>query len=77
MSNFRKIDEMSFKECSQELEAIVAKLDGVELELEERLSYYKRGVELLKVLQERLAKAEQSVEVLTGELAPAKDDFAE
>ena len=75
MANFRNIDEMSFKECSQELEAIVAKLDGVDLELEDRLSYYKRGVELLKVLQERLTKAEQSVEVLSGELAPAKNDF--
>ena len=75
MANFRNIDEMSFKECSQELEAIVAKLDGVDLELEDRLSYYKRGVELLKVLQERLTKAEQSVEVLSGELAPAKHDF--
>ncbi|MCF0104180.1 MAG: exodeoxyribonuclease VII small subunit [Eggerthellaceae bacterium] len=77
MNNLRKIDEMSFKECSQELEAIIAKLDGVDLELEERIICYKRGVELLKILQERLAKAEQSVEVLTGELIPAKDDFVE
>ena len=60
----RPIDEMSFKEASIELEQIVRALESGELELEESLERYSRGVELLKSLRERLANAEQKVRVL-------------
>lgn len=60
----RPIDEMSFKEASIELEQIVRSLESGDLELEESLERYSRGVELLKSLRERLSKAEQKVRVL-------------
>ena len=60
----RKIEEMTFKEASIELEQIVRALESGELELEESLERYSRGVELLKSLRERLAGAEQKVRVL-------------
>ena len=63
-TEFRNIDEMSFKEASIELEQIVRSLEAGELELEESLTRYTRGVELLKSLRERLANAEQKVQVL-------------
>lgn len=63
-TEFRNIDEMSFKEASIELEQIVRSLEAGDLELEESLSRYTRGVELLKSLRERLANAEQKVQVL-------------
>ncbi len=55
---------MTFKEASIELEQIVRALESGDLELEESLDRYSRGVELLKSLRERLASAEQKVRVL-------------
>ena len=63
-TTYRPIDEMTFKEASVELEQIVRSLEGGELELEESLERYGRGVELLKSLRERLSSAEQRVRVL-------------
>ncbi|MDO4796669.1 MAG: exodeoxyribonuclease VII small subunit [Coriobacteriales bacterium] len=58
------IDEMTFREASTELEQIVRALEAGDLELEDALDHYSRGVELLKSLRERLAGAEQKVRVL-------------
>ncbi len=60
----RKIEDMTFKEASIELEQIVRSLESGDLELEESLERYSRGVELLRSLRERLANAEQKVRVL-------------
>lgn len=75
-TTYRPIDEMTFREASVELEQIVRSLEGGELELEESLERYSRGVELLRSLRERLASAEQRVRVLldaTDENAPVTD----
>ena len=61
---YRPIDEMTFKEASIELEQIVRSLESGNLELEDSLERYGRGVELLKSLRARLADAEQKVRVL-------------
>ncbi len=55
---------MTFKEASIELEQIVRALESGDLELEDSLERYSRGVELLKSLRERLSSAEQKVRVL-------------
>ena len=60
----KKIEDMTFKEASVELEQIVRSLESGDLELEESLERYGRGVELLKSLRERLSSAEQRVRVL-------------
>lgn len=64
MAEQKSIEEMSYKEASQELERIVRSLESGELELEESLESYTRGVELLKSLRGRLATVEQKVSVL-------------
>ena len=72
----RKIEDMTFKEASIELEQIVRALESGELELDDSLERYARGVELLKSLRERLSTAEQKVRVLldaTDESAPVRD----
>lgn len=72
----KKIEDMSFKEASIELERIVRSLESGDLELEDSLERYSRGVEILKSLRERLANAEQKVQVLldaTNEDAPVTD----
>ena len=64
MAEQKSIEEMSYKEASQELERIVRSLESGDLELEESLESYTRGVELLKSLRGRLATVEQKVSVL-------------
>lgn len=58
------VEELSFKEASIELEQVVRSLESGDLELEDALARYARGVELLKNLRERLTNAEQKVKVL-------------
>jgi len=60
----RPVSEMTFKEASVELELIVRALEAGDLELEESLARYARGVELLASLRERLSHAEQRVQEL-------------
>lgn len=72
----KNIDEMTFKEASIELEQIVRSLEAGDLELEDSLERYGRGVELLRSLRSRLNDAEQKVRVLldaTSENAPVTD----
>lgn len=79
------IDSLSFKEASIELERIVRSLESGDLELEEALARYGRGVELLASLKDRLDNAEQQVQELmeTEDVAvpdtreaPSQNDFA-
>ena len=68
----KKVEDLTFKEASDELERVVRQLEGGDLELEDALERYARGVELLRSLRERLNNAEQKVQVLldsTSEVA--------
>lgn len=67
MADQKSIEDMTFKEASIELEQIVRSLEAGDLELEDSLERYGRGVELLRSLRERLANAEQKVRVLLDE----------
>lgn len=64
----RPVEELAFGEALAELEAIVAALEGGQLELEDSLVRYERGVGLLRALQDRLSDAQQRVTMLIGEL---------
>lgn len=68
MADQKPIEELSYKEASQELERIVRALESGELELEESLESYTRGVELIKSLRSRLAHAEQQVKILVKDM---------
>lgn len=70
----RPVEEMSFKQMLDELEGIVRQLEGNQLELEESLRCYERGVELLRMSRERLGTAQQKVVSLLGELEVPVDD---
>ncbi|MDH4140275.1 MAG: exodeoxyribonuclease VII small subunit [Coriobacteriia bacterium] len=67
-------EELSFGEALEELEGIVCALESGELELEESLARYERGVVLLRLLQAKLADAEQKVTTLVGELELENED---
>ncbi len=68
------VDELSFKEGLVELDQIVRALEGNQLELEDSIASYERGVALLGALQKRLNEAQQKVTVLMGELEPETPD---
>jgi len=68
------LESLSFKDASEELEGIVRLLESNQLELEDALKSYERGVYLLRELQTRLASAQQQVTVLMGELEPDSSD---
>lgn len=70
----KPLAELSFRESMEELDSLVAKLESNELELEESLVSYERGVALLRSLKTRLAAAQQRVDVLMGELSDEQDD---
>lgn len=63
----RPVEELTYKEASRELELIIRNLESGDLELEDSLEGYARGVELLKSLRTRLADAQQKVSVLMKE----------
>ena len=64
MADQKAVEELTYKEASTELERIIRSLESGDMELEESLESYTRGVELLKSLRARLADAEQKVQVL-------------
>lgn len=72
--SYRPLDELTYNEANAELESIVKALESNQLELEESLDLYQRGVELLASLRARLTDAEQRVSALMGEIQIETDD---
>ncbi len=70
-------DDMLFGEALSELEGIVRALETGQLELEESLTRYQRGVALLQALQSKLEDAQQKVTMLLGELEGDSEGDAE
>ena len=58
------IADMKFETALAELEAIVASMEGGQLELEASIAAYRRGMELMKHCQMQLADAEDQIRVL-------------
>ena len=57
-------DELSFDKGLDRLEALVQKLEGGGLGLEDALKCYEDGVKLSEALQRQLGEAQRKVEVL-------------
>jgi exodeoxyribonuclease VII small subunit len=58
----------TFESALDELEKLVADLEGGKLPLADSLAAYKRGAELLKYAQGELAQVEQQVKILEGDI---------
>ncbi len=61
-------EEMTFGTALAELEEIVKALESGQLELEDSLARYERGVSLLRACRAKLADAQQRVTMLVGEI---------
>ncbi len=62
------VPQPSFDDGLDRLEALVQKLEGGSLGLEEALSVFESGVKLSQQLQGQLAEAQRRVEVLKASL---------
>ncbi len=58
---------IDFEQSLEALEALVERLEGGELPLEQALSAFEEGVRLTRECQRALRSAEQKVAMLTGE----------
>ena len=70
----KDVATMTYREATAELEQVVRALESNQLELEESLELYKRGVELLASLRARLADSEQQVSALMGQIEVDTDE---
>ena len=64
----RQPEELSFEEAMGALETIVGSLETERLPLEEMVSAYERGVNLLRTCRARIETARQRVELITADL---------
>src|SRR5213075_1557676 len=56
--------ELNFEGAMDRLEKIVEQMESGKLPLEDLIVRYEEGMSLVKVCQERLAKAEQKIEII-------------
>ena len=61
--------ELSFEKAMERLEAIVDEMESGKLLLDDLLTRYEEGMKLVKTCQERLAHAEQKIEIITRDHA--------
>jgi len=56
--------ELNYESAMDRLEKIVEQMESGKLPLEELIVQYEEGMNLVKICQERLAKAEQKIEII-------------
>ncbi len=65
MSSQQKKAELNFEGAMERLEAIVEQMESGKMHLEDLIVRYEEGMKLVKICQERLASAEQRIEIIT------------
>src|SRR5256712_13188669 len=70
--------ELNFEKAMDRLEAIVEQMETGKLPLEDLIVRYEEGMNLVRICQERLASAEQKIEIIARNSAgkPIVKDFA-
>ena len=63
----------NFEQAIDELDALVRKMESGELSLDESIAAYRRGAELARFCQAKLADAELEIKRLEGELLKPLD----
>lgn len=61
------LDDATFEESLEELEALVDRLERGQLLLDESLELFERGMKLARVCNRKLSKAERKIEMLIEE----------
>ncbi|MGE5213317.1 MAG: exodeoxyribonuclease VII small subunit [Nitrospirota bacterium] len=61
--------DLNFEDAMDRLEKIVEQMESGKLPLEDLIVRYEEGMKLVKTCQERLASAEQKIEIITRNTA--------
>lgn len=69
----KPVAELSFEQALDELDALVRRMEAGELSLDDSIAAYRRGAELARYCQGKLAVAEQEIRKLDGELLKPLD----
>ena len=69
MASLAKKAEISFETAMERLEKIVEEMESGKMLLEDLLVRYEEGMKLVKVCQDRLAHAEQKIQIITRDHA--------
>jgi exodeoxyribonuclease VII small subunit len=62
------IDGLSFEQALAQLDALVRRMESGELGLDDSIAAYRRGAELARFCQDRLAVAEKEIQKLDGDM---------
>jgi len=74
----KTVEEMSFEECMNELNGLVAKLESGELDLDESLKVYERAVKIRERCRAILDDAERKVQTIMASAGgERREDFTE
>ena len=65
---------MTFESAMEELDQLVQKMEGHNLNLQDALAHFERGITLTRFCQDALQNAEQKVKVLSDSLDSTQDD---
>jgi exodeoxyribonuclease VII small subunit len=66
-------EQPTFEQALDELDALVRRMESGELSLDESIAAYRRGAELARYCQNRLANAELEIKRLEGDLLKPLD----
>jgi exodeoxyribonuclease VII small subunit len=69
----KPVAELSFEQAMDELDTLVRRMEAGELSLDESIAAYKRGAELTRHCQDKLALAEQEIRKLDGDVLKPLD----
>jgi exodeoxyribonuclease VII small subunit len=64
----KPVAELSFEQALHELDGLVRRMEAGELSLDDALAAYRRGAELARHCQGKLAVAEQEIRKLEGDV---------
>jgi exodeoxyribonuclease VII small subunit len=69
----KPVAELTFEQALDELDALVRRMEAGELSLDDSIAAYRRGAELARYCQGKLAAAEQEIRKLDGEMLKPLD----
>lgn len=67
------VGELTFEQALDELDTLVRRMEGGELDLEASIAAYRRGAELVRFCQGRLNAAEEEIKKLDGDVLKPLD----
>jgi exodeoxyribonuclease VII small subunit len=69
----KPVSELTFEQALDELDALVRRMETGDLNLDDAVASYRRGAELAKHCQGKLAVAEQEIRKLDGDMLTPLD----